>query len=122
MAFLGWEAKQEGRSIRIVPRSLNNWKFSTNCGDEKSSNCLLDSAHSAFQEMACVADWKKPEYFTLDRRRRCGSKRAGFLTGHKAGFWTRGGSVVLGGKTGSDFGREIDACTGEGSRRENYVR
>ena len=33
---------------------------------EKSSNCLLDSAHSAFQEMACVADWKKSEYFTLN--------------------------------------------------------
>ena len=33
---------------------------------EKSFNCLLDSTHFAFQEMACIADWKKSEYFTLN--------------------------------------------------------
>ena len=34
---------------------------------EKSFNCLLDSTHFAFQEMACIADWKKSEYFTLNQ-------------------------------------------------------
>ena len=27
---------------------------------------IQDSPHFAFQEMACIADWKKSEYFTLN--------------------------------------------------------
>ena len=27
---------------------------------------IQDASHFAFQEMACIADWKKSEYFTLN--------------------------------------------------------
>ena len=40
----------------------------------------------------------------------------------QGGILNRGaGSVVLGGKTGLDFGREIDACMGEGALERNLM-
>ena len=76
LKYLAWAEEERVCGISWVG-GKTGWQVNLNCPQifrqlqkivemEKSSNCLLDSAHSAFQEMACIADWKKSEYFTLN--------------------------------------------------------
>ena len=124
MAFLGWESKQDGRSIRIVPRSMNNWKFSTNCTygwkNRLIVSWILRTLHSKRWRVLQIG--RSRSILLSISAPQVGGQVSWFSDRPQGGILDRGGgSVVLGGKTGSAFGREVDACMGEGALQRNLM-